>query len=110
MNLVLVSTPFYQLSARPGLRHFNGVSPSSAKVTNFNPFTKVPIVNQLISNFAKMITLLRTPTLKSLILIMSVVTVPGGVEVYNLCDFYYYYYYFYLLSRDRRLSKPVNQF
>jgi hypothetical protein len=69
-------------------------------------------MNQLISNFAKMITLLRTPTLKSLVLIMSVVTVPGGVEVYNLSDFFYYYYYFffYLLSRDRRLSKPVNQF
>jgi Ca2+/Na+ antiporter len=60
-----------------------------------------------------MITLLRTPTLKSFVLIMSVVTVPGGVEVYNLCDFfyfYYYYYYYYLLSRDRPLSKPVNQF
>jgi hypothetical protein len=67
-------------------------------------------MNQLISNFAKMITLLRTPTLTSLVLIMSVVTVPGGVEVYNLSDFYYYFYYFYLLSRDRRLSKPVNQF
>jgi len=66
-------------------------------------------MNQLISNFAKMITLLRTPTLKSLVLIMSAVTVPGGVEVYNLSDFFYFYYY-YLLSRDRRLSKPVNQF
>ena len=73
-------------------------------------------MNQLISNFAKVITLLRTPTLTSLVLIMSAVTVPGGVEVYNLSDFFYYYYYYYyyfyycLLSRDRRLSKPVNQF
>jgi hypothetical protein len=63
-------------------------------------------MNQLISDFAEVIKLLRTPTLKSLVLIMSAVTVPGGVEVYNLSDFFYFYFYFfYLLSRDRRLSK-----
>jgi hypothetical protein len=55
----------------------------------FQPLTKVPIVNQLIPNFAKVITLLRTRTLTSLVLIMSEVTVPGGVEVYNLCAFFF---------------------
>ena len=54
-------------------------------------------MNQLISDFAKVITLLRTPTLTSLVLIMSAVTVPGGVDVYNLSDFFYFFYYFLFL-------------